>query len=106
MKFITLNVLNQNLKAFFNNIVKPYITKELTSPTLTLTANVPDWWTSANGNDLVVPVGQKVYISMEDHIITVEGNGETTLANAANIDGFNIKFVGEVNGAVIAHAVM
>lgn len=29
MKFITLNKLNENLRSFFNSIIKPYIDKEL-----------------------------------------------------------------------------
>jgi hypothetical protein len=104
MKFITLSKLNENLRSFFNNIIKPYIDKELAKPSsFTMTVNKPEWWDDKN---TVVPVGSKVYFSNYGNGITViEGDGETSLGSIVDPNGdySSILFVGEVNGDVIAY---
>ena len=107
MKFITLSKLNENLRSFFNNIIKPYIDKELAKPSsFTMTVNKPEWWDNNNASNIVVPIGSKVYFSNYGNGITViEGDGETTLRSIVdpNNDFASILFVGEVNGDVIAY---
>lgn len=106
MKFLTLKGLNDNLKVFFNNIIKPYIQKELSKTdnvSFTLNTKIPVF--ECNSGKFVVIDADGNIISSVDNLgnakwwLNMEsGAGNYRTCYTASSDNYPFETNGDYEG--------
>ena len=106
MKFLTLKGLNDNLKVFFNNIIKPYIQKELSETgnvSFTLNTKIPVF--ECNSGKFVVIDADGNIISSADNLGSAKwwlnmnsGAGNSRICYTTSSDDYPSQTNGDYEG--------